>query len=152
MSSSVPFFCYGSLKQGFMRHHILQSHIESGNAGFLGYGQTVKCYPLFLRGKNLIPSLCDINGLGKMVQGEVYSVEKLVLDRLKSSLITRKESMYSIGQLDVAVTDVNKSVDNKILVHCNTFFLLPKYYSKENLSQNILIDHYGMLNSNRLDL
>ena len=50
-------FCYGSLKQGFPRHWILQKSIWNGETNFLGSFKTHQPYPLRLRQPHGVPAM-----------------------------------------------------------------------------------------------
>ena len=56
-------FCYGSLKQGFSRHWLLQGFLLSGDAFYLGEAKTVEKYPLILRPSTKIPALLNFPGI-----------------------------------------------------------------------------------------
>ncbi|XP_074309795.1 putative gamma-glutamylcyclotransferase At3g02910 [Silene latifolia] len=74
-------FVYGTLKQGFPNHHLLETLTASNDAQFLGPHTTVHPYPL-VRGPLGIPFLINHLGSGRRVSGELYLVSGRALARL----------------------------------------------------------------------
>ena len=127
-------FCYGTLKQGYARHWLLQKQIYSGNASFVDNAITSKPYPLILR-KILIPSLINFPNMGKYVKGEVYQVSKEVLKALDVGN-KRWKALYKFGKIEV------KLQSGSLLV-ANTYFLTGGKMNIKDLSAENFIDDYN---------
>ncbi|XP_052170845.1 putative gamma-glutamylcyclotransferase At3g02910 [Diospyros lotus] len=75
-------FTYGTLKQGFANHGLMQDLISSNDAAFLGRYATVDPLPLVC-GPQSVPFLLNLPGSGShRVRGELYSVSDAGLVRL----------------------------------------------------------------------
>ena len=74
-------FTYGTLKQGFPNHHLMQDLISKGKAALRGTYSTHNSYPL-VRGPYCIPYLINQPGSGHRVKGELYVVLPEGLPRL----------------------------------------------------------------------
>ncbi|XP_020572194.1 putative gamma-glutamylcyclotransferase At3g02910 [Phalaenopsis equestris] len=68
-------FTYGTLKQGFYNHRLIQDMILAGDAAFLGIALTADRYPLVC-GPYRVPFLINIPGAGELVSGELYAVSR----------------------------------------------------------------------------
>lgn len=78
-------FVYGTLKNGFPNHHLLEALTQSNDAVFIGPHHTLKPFPLVC-GPLGIPFLINLPGSGHRVRGELYSVSAKglpVLDELE---------------------------------------------------------------------
>ncbi|GMI94245.1 hypothetical protein like AT3G02910 [Hibiscus trionum] len=80
-SCTTLIFTYGTLKQGFSNHVLLQDLIRTGDAVFKGSYQTVEKYPLVC-GPYRVPFLLHIPGSGHRVTGELYAVSARGLSRV----------------------------------------------------------------------
>ncbi|CAO2837993.1 unnamed protein product [Amaranthus hypochondriacus] len=78
---TTQIFVYGTLKQGFPNHYLLEGLSASNDAVFQGCYKTVNTYPLVL-GPLGIPFLINIPGSGHRVKGELYSVSGHALEKL----------------------------------------------------------------------
>ncbi|KAF6136077.1 hypothetical protein GIB67_000481 [Kingdonia uniflora] len=74
-------FTYGTLKQDFPNHPLIQSLILTGDANYLGVHHTLHKYPLVC-GPHRVPFLLNFQGQGHHIRGELYSVSKHGLDRM----------------------------------------------------------------------
>ncbi|CAA6669662.1 unnamed protein product [Spirodela intermedia] len=61
-------FTYGTLKQGFSNHGLVQEMIRSGEASYVGVYRTAERYPLVC-GPYRVPFLLNIRGKGQQVWG-----------------------------------------------------------------------------------
>jgi gamma-glutamylaminecyclotransferase len=67
-------FVYGTLKKGFGNHGLLE------NSKFVGAAITHCKYPMWCSG--VFPYMADVQGVGKLIFGEVYEVDEKTLNRL----------------------------------------------------------------------
>ncbi|WCJ27767.1 AIG2-like (avirulence induced gene) family protein [Euphorbia peplus] len=76
-------FTYGTLKNGFSNHCLMQDLIRTGDAVFKGIHRTVENYPLVC-GPYRVPFLLNLPGASgsQRVSGEVYAVTDRGLARL----------------------------------------------------------------------
>ncbi|KAB1205300.1 hypothetical protein CJ030_MR7G012064 [Morella rubra] len=74
-------FTYGTLKQGFSNHTLMQELIRTGDAAFLGTCRTAESYPLVC-GPYRVPFLLNLPGCGQCVDGELYAVSLKGLSRM----------------------------------------------------------------------
>ncbi|XP_051138962.1 putative gamma-glutamylcyclotransferase At3g02910 [Andrographis paniculata] len=79
--SSVKIFVYGTLKQGFPNHPLLQDMMATGDASFLGSCRTVQRLPLIC-GPYRVPFLLNFPGRGQRVFGELYAVSAAALAKI----------------------------------------------------------------------
>ncbi|XP_065853087.1 putative gamma-glutamylcyclotransferase At3g02910 [Euphorbia lathyris] len=81
--ASTLIFTYGTLKNGFSNHCLMQDLIRSGDAVFKGIHRTVERYPLVC-GPYRVPFLLNLPGAtgAQRVTGEVYAVTARGLIRL----------------------------------------------------------------------
>ncbi|XP_047971902.1 putative gamma-glutamylcyclotransferase At3g02910 [Salvia hispanica] len=80
-AAATLIFTYGTLKQGFSNHNLLQDLISSGDAAFAGSGRTALRLPLVC-GPFRVPFLLDLPGRGHRVSGELYAVSAAALARM----------------------------------------------------------------------
>ncbi|KAL1565449.1 putative gamma-glutamylcyclotransferase [Salvia divinorum] len=80
-AAATLIFTYGTLKQGFSNHNLLQELIASGDAAFAGSGRTALRLPLVC-GPYRVPFLLDLPGRGHRVSGELYAVSAAALARM----------------------------------------------------------------------
>ncbi|KMZ66469.1 Gamma-glutamylaminecyclotransferase A [Zostera marina] len=74
-------FSYGTLKQGFANHTLIQDLIHTGDASFVGMYKTMSPYPLVC-GPYRVPFLLNFPDKGKQVYGELYAVTPLGLAKM----------------------------------------------------------------------
>ena len=70
-------FVYGTLKQGFSNHWLIEDAVSKGHARFIGVAKTKQRYPLVC-GPFQVPFLLDMPARGLHVKGEVYAVGLLI--------------------------------------------------------------------------
>ncbi|CAI5468471.1 unnamed protein product [Closterium sp. Yama58-4] len=88
-TSDLPFpreghsvaFVYGTLKEGFSNHWLMQELMQSGDAIRIGTARTVQNYPLVC-GPFQVPFLLRLPGNGHRVFGEIYEVNEKAVARL----------------------------------------------------------------------
>ncbi|CAA0827977.1 Putative gamma-glutamylcyclotransferase [Striga hermonthica] len=78
---AVLIFTYGTLKQGFSNHLLLQDMMAAGDASFVGACQTLHRFPLVC-GPYRVPFLLNMPGRGHRVSGELYAVSAAALARM----------------------------------------------------------------------
>ncbi|CAK8540361.1 unnamed protein product [Lathyrus sativus] len=74
-------FAYGTLKQGFPNHGLMQDLKTNDDAVFIDTSHTEDSYPLVC-GPHGIPYLINLPGSGHRVKGEVYAVSDDAVVRL----------------------------------------------------------------------
>ncbi|XP_078438559.1 putative gamma-glutamylcyclotransferase At3g02910 [Wolffia australiana] len=74
-------FTYGTLKQGFSNHGLVQEMIHAGEASFVGIYRTADRFPLVC-GPYRVPFLLNIPGKGQQVWGELYEVSSRAIERM----------------------------------------------------------------------
>ncbi|XP_048053866.1 gamma-glutamylaminecyclotransferase B-like [Megalobrama amblycephala] len=74
-------FVYGTLKKD-QPNYLLMRNPDNGQAEFVAHARTVERYPLVIATKNNIPFLLNVPETGQRIQGEIYSVDKKMLDFL----------------------------------------------------------------------
>ncbi|XP_069035266.1 gamma-glutamylaminecyclotransferase isoform X2 [Lepisosteus oculatus] len=74
-------FVYGTLKKGQPNYFEMVDK-NNGKAEYCGKAQTVEKYPLVIAGKYNIPFLLNVPGSGQQVRGEIYYVDKQMLQFL----------------------------------------------------------------------
>lgn len=82
-------FTYGTLKEGFSNHGIVQEMIRSGEASYVGVYRTADRYPLVC-GPYRVPFLLNLPGEGQSVWGEVYAVSSAGIARMDELEGTRR--------------------------------------------------------------
>ncbi|KAK6118470.1 hypothetical protein DH2020_047737 [Rehmannia glutinosa] len=80
-ANPVLIFTYGTLKQGFSNHALLQDMMSTGDATFLGSYRTVHTLPLVC-GPYRVPFLINLPGRGHRVSGELYAVSPAALAKM----------------------------------------------------------------------
>ncbi|KAK9759270.1 Gamma-glutamyl cyclotransferase, AIG2-like [Popillia japonica] len=80
MSNYYNVFVYGTLKSGEPNHHWFSK--GNGHYKLLCNAQTAEKFPLIIATDYNIPFLLYSPGTGNYVKGEVYEVDKNVLDKL----------------------------------------------------------------------
>ncbi|BFZ06315.1 hypothetical protein BsWGS_09354 [Bradybaena similaris] len=122
MAARHIIFLYGTLKSGHSNFRVL-SDPKTGFAKFLGFGQTVKRYPLVVTAQYSFPFLLPVEGQGEHVEGEVYEVSESKLMRLDE--FEGHPDFYLREKVPVALTKCK----NHCLVHlpetidCWVYFL-----------------------------
>ncbi|PIN00366.1 gamma-glutamylcyclotransferase [Handroanthus impetiginosus] len=74
-------FTYGTLKQGFPNHSLLQDMMATGDATFLGSCRTLHRLPLVC-GPFRVPFLLNLPGRGQRVSGELYAASPNALAKM----------------------------------------------------------------------
>ncbi|KAL6501026.1 hypothetical protein OROHE_025223 [Orobanche hederae] len=80
-AESSLIFTYGTLKQGFSNHALLQDMMDAGDATFLGSCRTLHKHPLVC-GPYRVPFLLNLPGRGHRVSGEIYAVSPAALSKM----------------------------------------------------------------------
>ncbi|XP_057774075.1 putative gamma-glutamylcyclotransferase At3g02910 [Salvia miltiorrhiza] len=80
-AAATLIFTYGTLKQGFSNHALLQEMMASGDAAFVGAARTLQRLPLVC-GPYRVPFLLNLPGRGHRVSGELYAVSPAALARM----------------------------------------------------------------------
>ena len=70
-------FVYGTLKQGFSNHWLIEDVVGAGHAHFIGVAKTKQLYPLVC-GPFQVPFLLNMPNSGLHVKGELYAVSNSV--------------------------------------------------------------------------
>lgn len=71
-------FVYGTLKQGFSNHWLIEDVVGEGHAHFIGVAKTKQRYPLVC-GPFQVPFLLHMPNSGLQVKGELYAVDQTAL-------------------------------------------------------------------------
>uniref|UniRef100_A0A3B5MT68 Gamma-glutamylaminecyclotransferase n=2 Tax=Xiphophorus couchianus TaxID=32473 RepID=A0A3B5MT68_9TELE len=97
-------FVYGSLKRGQPNYPYMTDSCY-GKAEFLGTAVTVQKYPLVIATNYNIPSLLNLPGQGKRVNGEIYQVDGKMLEFLDS--FENIPTMYqrTVVELEIKMAD-----------------------------------------------
>ncbi|KAL0204329.1 hypothetical protein M9458_002347 [Cirrhinus mrigala] len=74
-------FVYGTLKKG-QPNYFRMKDTANGQADFLAHARTVERYPLVIATEYNIPFLLNVPGKGHRVYGEIYRVNKTMLNFL----------------------------------------------------------------------
>merc|ERR1711935_1153728 len=84
-----PVFVYGTLKKGFFNHYVLTGHETSAclatvrtPARYCGTARTKESFKLVVGGKYNVPFLLNTDRDTAPVQGELYLVDDVTLERL----------------------------------------------------------------------
>lgn len=80
-AAATLIFTYGTLKQGFSNHGLLQDMMSTGDAAFVGAARTLQRLPLVC-GPYRVPFLLNLPGRGHRVSGELYAVSPAALARM----------------------------------------------------------------------
>jgi len=102
------FFIYCTLKQDSHNHLILNEI----SAKYIGDCSTVEKYPLYTAG-DPFPYLSNDKGLGKIVEGELYSIMDSKIERLDK--FESVPSLYVKGKITV-------KIEGKIYEDVNVYF------------------------------
>ncbi|KAK7407157.1 hypothetical protein VNO78_08834 [Psophocarpus tetragonolobus] len=100
-------FAYGTLKQGFPNHYLMEELMSKDEAVLIGRYMTQEAYPLVC-GPHGIPYLINLPGWGHRVKGEVYAVSEgavVVLDEFEGV------SVGCYERLPVVVVEVEVEVE-----------------------------------------
>ncbi|KAG6429404.1 hypothetical protein SASPL_107455 [Salvia splendens] len=81
VAEATLIFTYGTLKQGFSNHALLQDLISTGDAAFVRAARTLHPLPLVC-GPYRVPFLLNLPGLGHRVSGEIYAVSPAAVARM----------------------------------------------------------------------
>ncbi|KAM6586457.1 hypothetical protein CsatA_009062 [Cannabis sativa] len=120
-------FTYGTLKQGFSNHVLLQDLITTGDALFIGNYKTHLNYPLVC-GPYRVPFLINLPGSGQKVIGELYAVSSSGLSRLDElEGITR--SHYQRLPIQLSPLD-HQDDDGVVLTAGEAYFAHSSYAGK----------------------
>jgi gamma-glutamylcyclotransferase (GGCT)/AIG2-like uncharacterized protein YtfP len=104
-------FVYGTLKQGFGNHWLMEELMESRHARFLGAGLTSRKFPLVC-GPFRVPFLLHTpSPCGHHVRGEVYEIDDFALARL-DDLEGITKGHYERKQIDVTMTTTMMMMGN----------------------------------------
>lgn len=82
-------FVYGTLKQGFSNHWLMEDVVGEGHAHFVGVARTKQRYPLVC-GPFQVPFLLHMPNSGLHVKGELYAVDQTALELLDELECTAK--------------------------------------------------------------
>lgn len=104
-SSRSLAFVYGTLKQGFSNHWLMEDVMTKGHARFVGIASTKKRYPLVC-GPFQVPFLLDMPACGCHVRGELYEVSKSLGPSRKILFRTFGSSAVSHVNLAHMKTDI----------------------------------------------
>ncbi|KAK9980560.1 hypothetical protein ABG768_000158 [Culter alburnus] len=74
-------FVYGTLKSD-QPNNFRMRDAANGQAEFVAHARTVKRYPLVIATEENIPFLLNVPGSGQRIKGEIYHVDKKMLDFL----------------------------------------------------------------------
>lgn len=74
-------FVYGTLKQGFSNHWLIEEVVGEGHAHFIGVAKSKQRFPLVC-GPFQVPFLLHIPNSGLQVKGELYAVDQSALELL----------------------------------------------------------------------
>ncbi|XP_024366296.1 putative gamma-glutamylcyclotransferase At3g02910 [Physcomitrium patens] len=74
-------FMYGTLKQGFSNHWLMENVIGEGHAHVIGVAKTKHRHPLVC-GPFQVPFLLHMPNSGHQVKGEVYALDQLAVELL----------------------------------------------------------------------
>ncbi|KAJ4728674.1 Gamma-glutamylcyclotransferase, AIG2-like [Melia azedarach] len=113
-SKQTLIFSYGTLKQGFANHYLMQDLIDQNAAVCLGPSITLQPFPLVCGPYN-IPYLINLPGSGNRIKGELYSVSTQGLVRMDELEGT------SIGHYDRLPVQVQRENDGA-LVEAEAYF------------------------------
>jgi len=109
-------FVYGTLKKNQPNHYHLND-AKNGCAVFKSVGNTTEKYPLVISTKYNIPFLLQKEGVGHEISGEIYDVDKKMLEYLDD--FENHPDFYVRQKTKV-------KLPNKDIVNCWIYFL-PNY-------------------------
>lgn len=101
MAKLVNVFVYGTLKRGQPNHYWMTDTTAGAPAQLVGAGRMLQVFPLVIATRYNVPFLLDKPGTGKIVQGEVYSVDA---DKLKHlDVLEQYPEFYTRQILDIEI-------------------------------------------------
>ncbi|PKA47700.1 Putative gamma-glutamylcyclotransferase [Apostasia shenzhenica] len=118
-------FTYGTLKQGFSNHVLMQEMIRAGEASFLGPGRTADRLPLVC-GPYRVPFLINLPGAGDRVRGELYAVSRRALARM-DELEGTSRGHYVRLPISVSVLAGKGEGDGGYVVQGEAYYAHPSY-------------------------
>lgn len=98
-SQLVNVFVYGTLKQGQPNHYWMTDATAGAPATFVSAGRVVEEYPLVIATRYNVPFLLDKPGTGKLIRGEVYSVDAAKLAHM--DVLEQYPEFYTRQTLDI---------------------------------------------------
>lgn len=110
-SQLVNVFVYGTLKRGQPNNYWMTDATAGSPAKFLATGKMVREYPLVIATRYNVPFLLDQPGTGKIVQGEVFSVDADKLAHL--DVLEEYPDFYTRKVLDIEI-DQNFDQQDKV--------------------------------------
>jgi gamma-glutamylcyclotransferase (GGCT)/AIG2-like uncharacterized protein YtfP len=115
-SSRSLAFVYGTLKQGFSNHWLMEDVMTKGHARFVGIASTKKQYPLVC-GPFQVPFLLDMPACGCHVRGELYEVSQSLGPSRKILFRTFGSSAVSYVNLAHVKTDISCTCEERYHQH-----------------------------------
>lgn len=109
-------FLYGTLKKGEPNHYVLSKY-TLGRCKFVCDGETVDKFPMVIATKYNIPFLLYKKGCGEYIQGEVYSVNAYLFEKL--DVFFEHRSFYT--RLKCHIVDISDTKFN--VLECWTYFI-----------------------------
>lgn len=106
-------FVYGTLKQGFGNHWLMEEQMKKKHCRLVGTAQTKHKYPLVC-GPFQVPFLLDVCGSGEHVRGELYEVDTHCLGLL-DELEGISKGHYVRCPLTLTGLELDKSFDEENL-------------------------------------
>ncbi|KAE8691275.1 putative gamma-glutamylcyclotransferase [Hibiscus syriacus] len=129
-------FTYGTLKQGFSNHVLLQDLMRSGDAVSKGTYQTVENYPLVC-GPYRVPFLLNMPGSGHRVTGELYAVSPRGLSRVDELEGTSEGHYERRPILLMPAGNGNKEEEDQVVLTCAAeAYYAHKSFEKEMWKKN----------------
>lgn len=123
-SSCSLAFVYGTLKQGFSNHWLMEDMVGEGHARFVGLAKSKKRFPLVC-GPFQVPFLLHIPDSGLQVQGELYAVDQSALKLLdelegvtKGHYVRRPVVLTGLQSLEVDCAPTSE-------IHAEAYFAHP---------------------------
>jgi len=117
-------FVYGTLKQGFHNHYLLE------NAEFVCEVTTKEKYPM-VNTEEYFPYLLDVSGVGHNIKGEVYRIDNVILAML--DVLEGYPEHYTRKTIKV----LNQGIEiNTIVYFLNEELDYSKFELLENFEEN----------------
>lgn len=140
-SSRTLVWVYGTLKAGFHNHAATGMHA----AVLVGRATTIDRFPLLTLSPYRVPFMLDAAGVGSRVEGEVYEVDDVLLDRLDTleghpSWYLRREvkvGMEVEGKHNADNGAAPDALENTRIVHA---YLLPPSMFNPSLLERPMTD------------